>query len=297
MNLIRGGGTRHFALRCSPSSASASSSAAAAAVPDATESATVRTSTRGRVSIDTRDDNIAVVTLNRPDKYNALDMDMFHDIAETARTLAQQRELRGVLLQGSGKAFCAGLDVKAVTSNPLNATNLLKRPAGSLTNLAQDVAWLWRSIPVPVVAAIHGICFGGGLQIALGADFRFATPDCKISVMEAKWGLVPDMSGSVLLRELVRIDVAKELTMTARVIDGAQAKGYGLVSHVSETAEADALKLLEEIATRSPDSVAASKRLFNDTWLAPEARAFEVETELQRKLLVPPLKVGSRHAE
>ena len=242
-----------------------------------------------RVDVEVQD-NVAVVTLNRPEKYNALDIDMFRTIAETARSLSQQRELRGVILCGSGKAFCAGLDVKSVTSNPFNAEELLRRPKGSVSNLAQDVSLLWRSIPVPVIAAIHGVCFGGGLQIALGADFRLSTPDCKLSVMEAKWGLVPDMGGSVLLRELVSMDVAKELTMTARVFDGNQAKEYGLVTRLSEQPVADAMKLIEEIVTRSPDSVAAAKQLFNRTWRAPEDVALEMETELQRKLLMPPLQ-------
>lgn len=242
-----------------------------------------------RISVEISN-GVALVRLNRPEKLNALDIDSFRAIADTARSLAHNQEVRAVILQGSGKAFCSGLDVKSVTTNPLNAKKLLNRPEGSVSNLAQDVAFLWRAIPAPVIAVLHGVCFGGGLQIALGADFRFATPSCKMSIMEAKWGLIPDMAGSVLLRELVSIDLAKELTMTARVFNGGEAKQYGLVSHVTEHPFEDAMKLVEEISQRSPDSVAAAKKLFNETWLASDQRALETETELQKKLLVPPLK-------
>mmetsp|Transcript_76865 Transcript_76865/g.220759 ORF Transcript_76865/g.220759 Transcript_76865/m.220759 type:complete len:256 (+) Transcript_76865:201-968(+) len=217
-------------------------------------------------------------------------MDMFEGIVEAANSIHGMTDVRAVILRGSGKVFCAGLDVKSVATNPFNTGKLLERPEGKLVNLAQEVAWAWRELPVPVLAVTHGICYGGGLQIALGADFRFSTPDCKFSIMEAKWGLVPDMSGSVLLRELISIDLAKELTMTARVFDGAKAKEYGLISHVSETPYEDAVALAKEITTRSPDSVAATKLLFNATWDAPEARALELETEIQTKLLLPPLK-------
>eukprot|EP00616_Rhizochromulina_sp_CCMP1243_P018782 CAMPEP_0118974364 /NCGR_PEP_ID=MMETSP1173-20130426/11211_1 /TAXON_ID=1034831 /ORGANISM="Rhizochromulina marina cf, Strain CCMP1243" /LENGTH=324 /DNA_ID=CAMNT_0006924083 /DNA_START=14 /DNA_END=988 /DNA_ORIENTATION=+ len=244
----------------------------------------------GCVLVSTDSAGVATVCLNRPDKLNALDMDMFTSIRDAARQLQSMPGVRAVVLKGEGKAFCAGLDIKSVMSNPLNASRLLDRPQGKIANLAQDVAFLWRTLPVPVIAAVHGICFGGGLQIALGADFRFAHPEASLSVMEAKWGLVPDMSGSVLLRELVSMDLAKELTMTARVIDGRQAKDYGLVSHLAEDPEEAARKLALEIAKRSPDAVAGAKQLFNQTWTVPVPEALRIETEIQRKLLIPPLQ-------
>jgi len=169
-------------------------------------------------------------------------------------------------------------------------TELLNRADGRNANLAQEVAWLWRCIPAPVIAATHGICFGGGFQIVLGADFRITTASCKFSIMEAKWGLIPDMGGSVLLRELTTIDTAKELTMTARIFDGNEAKRYGLVTRVAEDPMHEARSLAAEICKRSPDSVAATKALFNSTWTVPEARALEIETELQKELLLPPLQ-------
>ena len=195
-----------------------------------------------------------------------------------------------MLLKGAGDVFSSGLDVKSVTSNPLNMVELLKRPDGKLANLAQEVAWVWRTVPAPVIAVTHGVCFGGGLQIALGADFRFTTADCKFSIMEAKWGLIPDMAGTVLLREVTSIDVAKELTMTARVFDGRDALKYGLVSRVCDDPLSEARALAAEIGARSPDCVAAAKQLFNSTWSVPEKKALETETVLQKELLMPPLK-------
>jgi enoyl-CoA hydratase/carnithine racemase len=208
--------------------------------------------------VERKDGGIAIVSLNRPAKKNALDMDMFVGIQQAALGLRNDTSMRAVIIQGKGSAFSSGLDVKSVTSNPMNVSKLLSRPDGKMTNLAQDVAWLWRTIPCPVIAVTHGICFGGGLQIALGADFRISTPDCKFSVMEAKWGLIPDMSGSVLLRELISIDLAKELSMTARVFTGEVAKQYGLISKVSAEPLEEALALVAEISTRSPDTVAAA---------------------------------------
>jgi len=243
-----------------------------------------------RVLVEKRDSGIAVVSLNRPFKKNALDMKMFQGLRDAAIALSSDTSVRAVILRGVGDAFCSGLDVKSVIQNPLNLNRLLERPKGRLSNLAQDVSLAWRGIPAPVIAVTQGACLGGGLQIALGADFRFSHPDCKFSVMEAKWGLIPDMGGSVLLRELVSIDVAKELTMTARIFDGNAAKGYGLVTHVTNEPMEGALALAEEISARSPDCVAAAKVLFNRTWHAPVRESLEIESELQCALLVPPLK-------
>lgn len=216
---------------------------------------------------------------------------MFEAIRDAGLHLKDNTDVRVIMMQGNGKHFCSGLDVKGMMGSSIfDAADLLNRAPGKLPNLAQEVSWIWRAIPVPVIAVIHGVCYGGGLQIALGADFRFADPAAKLSVMEAKWGMIPDMSGSVLLRELVSIDVAKELTMTARVVSGTEAKALGLVTHACEDYRERAQALAEEIIARSPDAVAATKQLFNNTWSAPEEDALKLETELQRKLLTPPLK-------
>ncbi|MBF0236637.1 MAG: crotonase/enoyl-CoA hydratase family protein [SAR324 cluster bacterium] len=231
------------------------------------------------------EDNIAIVTLNRPDKYNALDMPMFEALVATAKKIGKNRDLRAVIIQGEGKVFSSGLDVMRIIKNPLAIGKLLIKPGTKISNIAQDVGYAWRQLSVPVLAVVHGRCYGGGFQIALGADFRFSTPDCEFSIMEAKWGLIPDMSGSITLRELIPMDLAKELTMTGRVFDGVKAKEYGLVSYVTETPFEDAMKLAREIATRSPDSVANAKKLFQNTWTADDKTALDWETKLQKQLL------------
>ena len=148
-----------------------------------------------RVLVERDQTGVVKVILNRPSKLNALDMKMFTEICEVATKLKEDKSVRVIILSGAGRAFCSGLDVVSVSSNPFNFEKLLAKPAGTaITNLAQDVGYLWREIPVPVIAVLHGVCLGGGLQIALGADIRLSTADCKLSVMEAKWGLIPDMS-------------------------------------------------------------------------------------------------------
>ncbi|WP_097458625.1 crotonase/enoyl-CoA hydratase family protein [Mangrovitalea sediminis] len=231
------------------------------------------------------DNEIATVTLNRPDKYNGLDMPMFDGIVKAAKQLKKERKVRAVILQGAGKAFCTGLDVKTVSANPLNFARLLVKPGRKISNLAQDVAYLWRQVPAPVIAVTHGYCFGGGLQIALGADFRYSTPDCEFSVMEAKWGLIPDMSLMVTLRELMPIDKAKELTMTARRIPAEEALSLGMVTRVSEDPLQEAYDFIAELKEKSPDAVAAAKLLFNQTWSADDKTALDWETRLQKKII------------
>ena len=233
----------------------------------------------------TIEDGIAIVTLNRPEKYNGLDMPMFEAITRAAKTLKKDRSVRAIILNGAGDAFCSGLDVKTVSKNPVNFLKLLVKPGRRISNLAQNVGYIWRDVPAPVIAVTHGYCFGGGFQIALGADFRFSTSDCEFSIMESKWGLIPDMSLTVTLRELVPIDLAKELTMTARRFDGTEAKAMGLVSRVSDDPMAEAMNFARELAERSPDAVAASKLLFNRSWNATDRTALDWETKLQKKVL------------
>ncbi|MCG8517928.1 MAG: crotonase/enoyl-CoA hydratase family protein [Pseudomonadales bacterium] len=231
------------------------------------------------------DQGIATVTLNRPDKHNGLDMAMFDAIVAVTRQLKKDRSVRAIILKGAGEAFCSGLDVAKVSKNPVNFLKLLVKPGRKISNLAQDVGYLWRDVPAPVIAVTHGYCFGGGFQIALGADFRFSTSDCEFSIMETKWGLIPDMSLTVTLRELISIDLAKELTMTARRFNGAEAKEMGLVSRVCDDPLAEAQAFARELSERSPDAVAASKLLFNRTWSAPDKAALDWETRLQKKIL------------
>ena len=202
-------------------------------------------------------EGIAHVRLSRPEKLNALDAAMFDALVETGRRLAADRTVRVVVLSGEGRAFCAGLDFMSFFAGQGGdpTRNLLARDAGAVANFAQRAAWVWTSLPMPVIAAVHGIAYGGGLQIALGADIRFATADSQWSVMEMKWGLIPDMSGTVTLSRLVGIDVAKELTYTGRVISGTEAHGLRLVTHVSGSPHEEALALAREIAGKSPSAI------------------------------------------
>lgn len=245
-----------------------------------------------RVTSHVDKDGICHVMLNRPEKMNAVDIDMFRAIAQTASDLRSDSSIRAVVLSGKGQSFCAGLDVKSVMKNPKRLTEeLLERPSGygkeghEIGNLAQDVGYLWRELPVPVIAVLHGHVYGAGLQIALGADFRYATPDCKISIMESKWGLIPDMSAAITLRELVRIDVAKELTMTGRVVAGVEAAELGLVTKIYEDPLEKANEFALKLVSRSPDALAGAKRLFHETWTASEPDCLKVETDIQRELL------------
>src|SRR3954451_18592146 len=185
-----------------------------------------------RVRIDV-EDHVAVVSLNRPDKHNALDGAMFEGILAAAEEVAETPGVRAVVLHGNGKSFCSGLDVASLMSGPISMDDILERN-GRRSNLAQRACTDWIDLPVPVIASIHGNCFGGGLQIALGADIRFAAPDARLSVMESKWGLVPDMGITSTLPRLVRMDVAKELTYTGRVVTGTEAAALGLVTRAVE---------------------------------------------------------------
>lgn len=231
------------------------------------------------------DGPIAHVELNRPDKRNGLDLAMMRALVDAARKLRANRDVRAVLLTGAGSSFCAGLDFAAVGRNPRSFMLNFFRPPWRSTNLYQEMCWAWRRLPVPVLAVIEGHCFGGGMQLALGADFRFTTTDCQFSVMEAKWGLVPDMSGTVTLRELLPMDVAMRLTMTGEIFDGTRAHELGLVTDVSDDPLAAAKELAAQIVTRSPDSVARTKKMLHQVWNVAPWRAFRLESRHQLRLI------------
>lgn len=237
-----------------------------------------------RVELEIKD-QIAFVRLSRADKLNALDMPMFEAIIKAAKKVSRNKEIRGVILSGEGRAFCSGLDVKSMLKNPLAALKLLIKPGTKFSNIAQDVSYLWREVPVPVIAVTHGKCWGGGLQIALGADFRYAQSDCTFSIMETKWGLIPDMAGSIALRELMPIDRAKEITMTSEVFDAKKALEYNLVTRVSDDPMQEAIEFINSIKLKSPDAISFTKKLYNSAWLSTIRQALNLETKLQRKLI------------
>jgi len=237
-----------------------------------------------RVGVEVADE-IAYVTLTRADKYNGLDFPMLRALISAARQVASDRAIRVVILQGAGRGFCAGLDFASVGKDPKAMIRGFAKLPVQTTNLFQRACWVWRELPVPVIAVVHGKCYGGGFQLALAADFRMSTPDCEYSMMEATWGLIPDMSGSVTLRELVGMDIAKRLAMTGELFDGVRAREYGLVTEVSADPLADAHTLAAALIAGSPDAVAATKALLQQSWHRSPRAALWLESRLQLRLL------------
>jgi enoyl-CoA hydratase/carnithine racemase len=230
----------------------------------------------------------------RADKHNALDQAMFEGLMDAAAQLAADPSVRAVVLHGEGKSFCSGLDIASFMAGDGGTGVLLTRDEDRLANFAQRVTYDWSLVPAPVIAAIHGNCFGGGLQIALGADIRIAAPDAKLSIMEIKWGLVPDMGITQTLPRLLPIDVAKELTFTGRIVSGSEAFELGLVTRAADDPLAAAMSLAEEIAQKSPDAVRAAKRLYDHTWVSDDAAAALVlESELQTGLIGKPNQIAA----
>jgi enoyl-CoA hydratase/carnithine racemase len=238
-------------------------------------------------------DHVAVVTLTRPDKHNALDVPMFEQIVAAADRLAREPGVRAVVLHGEGPSFCSGLDVVSIMAAGNGLDGLVDRARGEVPNWFQQAGHRWLELPVPVIAALHGNCFGGGLQIALGADIRIAAPGTRLSVMEVKWGLIPDMSITRTLPRLVSIDVAKELTFTGRVFGAAEAERLGVVTRVADDPLATARELAAEIAGRSPDAVRAAKRLFNESWTGAAPDTLALEAELQLGLIGSPNQLAA----
>jgi len=250
-------------------------------------------------------DGVIELHLNRADKMNALDTAMFDALIDAGTRLRADASVRAVVLAGRGKAFCAGLDMQSFqrmqsggldsVKDSLAGKDILDRTHG-LCNAAQYVAMVWREVPVPVIAALHGVAFGGGLQVALGADLRLVAADTKLSVMEIKWGLVPDMGGMALLRKLARDDVVRELTYTGRIILGAEAVALGLATRVAADPLAEALALAREMAQKNPDALRAGKRLLNAAMTHSDADLLLAESVEQKALIGSPNQVEAVRA-
>jgi enoyl-CoA hydratase/carnithine racemase len=239
------------------------------------------------------ENHVADVRFNRPDKYNALSQGMIEAMANAINRLATEADVRAVVVSGEGRGFCAGLDFEsfaAMQSGGETAlSDLRHRYEDRITNIFQHVAYGYTQLPMPVIAAIHGVALGGGCQIALGADIRFCTPDAKLSIMEMKWGLIPDMSASQTIRDLVSIDVAKELYFTAKTISGEEAARVGLVTHLSEKPREDAMALAQQIAAKNPHAVRAAKKLLNEVWHGKDpARGLLMESQLEMTIIGRP---------
>lgn len=247
-------------------------------------------------------DGVVELQLSRADKMNALDPAMFDALIEAGDALREDKAARAVVISGRGKAFCAGLDMASfermqqqdagagVLGEGAAGADLVVRTHG-ISNAAQQVAMVWREVPVPVIAAVHGVAFGGGLQVALGADIRIVAPDTRLSVMEIKWGLVPDMAGMVLMRELARSDVVRELTFTGRIFSGEEALRLGFATRVSADPLAEALQMAHEIAGKSPDAIRAGKRLLNASLSQSAAELLLAESVEQKALIGSPNQV------
>ena len=242
------------------------------------------------------DGPVAYVWLNRPDKLNGVELEMLRGLLDAADEIRRNRDVRAVVLQGKGDSFCAGLDFAAAGKSRAGIVRFFVPNPFRGTNLFQQALWAWRELPVPVLAVTRGHVFGAGFQLALAADFRFTTPDSQWSILEAKWGLVPDMSGTVPLAELTGADVAKRLTMTGEVFSGDQAVEYGLATGSADDPMKPALELVDALVARSPDSVAATKKLLNRSRRGGLRGAFARERRYQFRMFRSPNTTAARKA-
>jgi len=257
-----------------------------------------------RVLIDIQD-HVAHVRLNRPDKMNALDDAMFEAIVDAGEQLKANPDIRAVVLSGEGRAFCAGLDMgnfanmasgkpddaTAKSQTATDAGGRLEHRTHGLANRAQYTSWVWRELPVPVIAALHGVAFGGGCQISIGADMRYAAPGTKICIMEMRWGLVPDMGATPYLPHLLRDDVLRELTYTNRIIEADEAQALGLVTRVVINPIEAALQTAAEIASRNPEAVRAAKRILNNAPFQNPQEILLAESREQDQIIGKPNQV------
>lgn len=240
---------------------------------------------------------VADVRLNRPEKLNALDQAMFDALVETGDRLARDRSVRAVVLSGEGRGFCAGLDflsfqaMAGATERSAVTGGLGARSGERITNHGQQAAYTWTELSVPVIAAIHGPALGGGFQIALASDMRIVAPDARMSVLEIRWGLIPDMTGTHMLRRLVALDVAKELTWTGRMVSGEEAVQLGLATRVSSDPRKEALALAADLAAQNPYAIRAAKRLLNQSGLVSQEQQFLDESREMGALIGSPNQV------
>lgn len=236
-----------------------------------------------------REDHIATVTLQRAEKHNAINLELFAALTDAGQELAADQSVRVIILQGNGPSFCAGIDLSVLQEAGDTLTPEMMEPQnGSVANFFQRAAYVWREVPVPVICAMHGNVFGAGLQLALGADLRYASTDTQLSIMEIKWGIIPDLALSKTLTRLVAPDKAKELAWTGRVLTVDEAVSLGLVTARSSDPRLTARETATIIARQSPSAIRAIKRLFDEAEELPAADALQLEARLQLSLLGRP---------
>ena len=242
---------------------------------------------------------VADVRLNRPDKLNAVDTAMFHALVEAGESIKADRSVRAVVLSGAGRGFCAGLDLESfqqMAGAPApdassDGGGIASREEGRITNLAQQACYAWTEMPAATIAAVHGAAVGAGIQLALSTDIRIVAPDAKMSVLEIRWGLVPDMTGTQMLPRLVGLDVAKELAFTGRMVSGEEAVKIGLATRVADDPHAAAMELAHEIAGKNPNAVKGVKELLDMAGRVPLADACKAETKTMMSLIGSPNNV------
>lgn len=235
------------------------------------------------------EDRVATVTLNRPDKHNAINMDMFTALGRAGERLKSERVVRAVVLTGADGNFCSGIDTGMFEqADTVIDPSMMAPVRPSPANVFQRAAYVWRELEVPVICAVNGVAFGGGLQVALGADLRFASPDSRFSIMEIEWGLIPDMAISTTLRHVLPVDRVKELAWSGRILDAAQAFEVGLVTAVVKDPLAVATAFARGVAERSPDAIRGIKKLCNRAWQISDAEALALEAKIQSEVLASP---------
>lgn len=233
------------------------------------------------------DGHIADVRCNRPERHNALDAEQFRAVYAAGAALASRQDVRVVVLSGEGPSFCSGIDFRSFQQPGRSIHQAFEVDGGGPANFAQRTAHVWRTLPMPVLAALHGVAYGGGLQIALAADLRIVSPTARLSLMEIEYGLIPDMAITQTLPPLVGLETAKDLAYTGRIVDGHEAVRLGLAGRTAEDPRAAALALARDIAARSPDAIRGIKALFDASWPHDPA-GLEREARLQQEILARP---------
>lgn len=229
--------------------------------------------------------HIAQVRLNRADKLNAVDMNMIYGLIEAAAKIKQQKNIRAVVIAGNGPSFCSGLDIPSIMAQPDNIPKLLTTEEGYDANLAQRCALDWHDLNIPVIAALQGHVYGAGLQIAMAADIRIAQKDTLMSIMEIKWGLIPDMSLTATVPHFARQDVIKELTFTGKKFNAEEGLVYGLVTRLDEDPITAATELAQQIVNKNPDAVQGAKTLLNQAWQQERQATLALEEKIQRTII------------
>lgn len=250
--------------------------------------------------------HIAHVKLSRADKMNALDNEMFEAIPMVGEQIRQDSRIRVVVVSGAGGNFCAGLDKsnfssilekKGVSLEDDEPAMVLADRTHGISNALQYVVWMWRELPMPVIAAIDGFALGGGLQIALGADFRYAAADSKFSILEMRWGIIPDMGSTQIMRHMIRDDVIRELTYTARIFTAQEAKEWGFITDIVDDPLAHAMAMAEQISLKNPDAIRASKKMLEASNYQTAAEGLLMESVEQDKIMGTPNQVEAVMAE